>query len=123
VNVILSNMHAIFGKTYEVLRYCSVTQLCCSACIAFMSAASHKVCTAITAQCLKLCTALCTCTYCLSTVYTGAIVPSSFDDFPRKISEVYQKLLAAGTIVPAPEPPEPKVLHLHYYIDVIIYVP
>ncbi len=43
----------------------------------------------------------------------GAIVPQSFDDFGEKIKETYERLVAAGTIVPQPEV-EPPVLPLDY---------
>jgi ATP citrate (pro-S)-lyase len=39
----------------------------------------------------------------------GAIVPTSFDNFPAKIAETYRKLVKSGSITPVPEPPEPKV--------------
>lgn len=39
----------------------------------------------------------------------GAIVPANFNDFVAKISGAYASLVAAGTIVPAPEPPKPTV--------------
>lgn len=34
----------------------------------------------------------------------GAIVPDSYDDYGDKIRETYERLVADGTIVPAPEP-------------------
>jgi ATP citrate (pro-S)-lyase len=34
----------------------------------------------------------------------GAIVPESYDDYGDKIRETYERLVADGTIVPAPEP-------------------
>mmetsp|Transcript_9088 Transcript_9088/g.13592 ORF Transcript_9088/g.13592 Transcript_9088/m.13592 type:complete len:1097 (-) Transcript_9088:51-3341(-) len=40
---------------------------------------------------------------------SGAVVPKSFDELPKKISEVYKKMVASGDIVPREEPPEPKV--------------
>ncbi|MBW6454412.1 MAG: hypothetical protein K0A98_00870 [Trueperaceae bacterium] len=36
----------------------------------------------------------------------GAIVPDSYDDYGDKIRETYERLVADGTIVPAPEPEE-----------------
>merc|ERR1712241_1300041 len=39
----------------------------------------------------------------------GAIVPKSFDDFGKKIGELYQELVQKGTIVPAKEVPPPPV--------------
>lgn len=37
------------------------------------------------------------------------MVPNSFEDFPRVIAEVYNKLLTGNVIHPAPEPPVPSV--------------
>lgn len=39
----------------------------------------------------------------------GAEVPRSFDQIGEKIYEVYSRLVAAGSIVPKPEPPTPKI--------------
>eukprot|EP01034_Spumella_vulgaris_P031196 gene31196-38547_t len=39
----------------------------------------------------------------------GAHVPRSFDAIGEKISEVYESLVANGTIIPKPEPPTPKI--------------
>ena len=39
----------------------------------------------------------------------GAYVPDNFGEFGLKINEVYNALVAAGTLVPAPEPEVPKV--------------
>ena len=39
----------------------------------------------------------------------GAIVPESFNEFGKKIGEMYQKLVAEGVIVPQPEVPPPPV--------------
>merc|ERR1712241_1459876 len=39
----------------------------------------------------------------------GAIVPKSFDDFGKKIGELYQELVQKGQIVPQPEVPPPPV--------------
>lgn len=39
----------------------------------------------------------------------GAIVPSSFFEFGDAINNVYSKLVEEGTLIPAPEPPVPKV--------------
>merc|ERR1712241_972539 len=39
----------------------------------------------------------------------GAIVPKSFDDFGKKIGELYQELVQKGHIVPQPEVPPPPV--------------
>lgn len=39
----------------------------------------------------------------------GAFVPKSFDSIGEKIYEVYSKLVDAGDIIPAPEPPTPKI--------------
>lgn len=48
------------------------------------------------------------CTDCSASA-AGAAVPNSFEDFPRVISEVYNKLLATNVIHPAPEPSVPFV--------------
>eukprot|EP00049_Salpingoeca_infusionum_P004291 m.76617 g.76617 ORF g.76617 m.76617 type:complete len:1071 (-) comp12493_c0_seq1:373-3585(-) len=39
----------------------------------------------------------------------GAFVPESFDSLDKMIKSVYDDLVAKGTIVPAPEPPAPRV--------------
>lgn len=39
----------------------------------------------------------------------GFYVPDTFEEFPEKLKEVYQKLVADGTIVPQKEPPPPKI--------------
>ena len=39
----------------------------------------------------------------------GAIVPDSYDDYGDKIRETYERLVAAGTITPAPEPDAPTI--------------
>ncbi|HSL94425.1 MAG TPA: citrate/2-methylcitrate synthase, partial [Thermoleophilia bacterium] len=39
----------------------------------------------------------------------GAIVPDSYDDYGDKIRETYERLVADGTIVPAPEPDAPTI--------------
>lgn len=39
----------------------------------------------------------------------GAFVPASFDAIGEKIKEVFNNLVAAGTIIPKPEPPVPKI--------------
>eukprot|EP00656_Telonema_subtile_P008371 TRINITY_DN13910_c0_g1_i2.p1 TRINITY_DN13910_c0_g1~~TRINITY_DN13910_c0_g1_i2.p1 ORF type:complete len:1094 (-),score=318.64 TRINITY_DN13910_c0_g1_i2:280-3561(-) len=39
----------------------------------------------------------------------GAHVPTSFNDFGATIKQVYTKLVESGGIVPAPEPPVPKI--------------
>ena len=39
----------------------------------------------------------------------GAIVPESYDDYGDKIRETYERLVADGTIVPAPEPDAPTI--------------
>ena len=39
----------------------------------------------------------------------GVIVPRSFDDYPRKIKETYDRLVAEGIITPAPEETPPTV--------------
>ena len=39
----------------------------------------------------------------------GIIVPNTFEELPVALEKVYQKLVAEGTIVPAREPPVPKV--------------
>jgi ATP-citrate lyase alpha-subunit len=39
----------------------------------------------------------------------GVIVPNSFDDYAEKIKETYEKLVAAGTIVPAADVESPHV--------------
>ncbi|KAH0607046.1 uncharacterized protein H6S33_003034 [Morchella sextelata] len=39
----------------------------------------------------------------------GFHVPETFEDFPQTLREVYQGLVAAGTIVPQPEPIPPKI--------------
>jgi ATP citrate (pro-S)-lyase len=39
----------------------------------------------------------------------GAIVPDSYDDYGDKIRETYERLVADGTIVPAPEPEAPSI--------------
>merc|ERR1719346_9874 len=40
---------------------------------------------------------------------SGASVPDSFNEFGKKIGEIYQKLVGDGTIVPRPEVPPPPV--------------
>lgn len=39
----------------------------------------------------------------------GIHVPDTFEDLPKVLSEVYQKLVADGTITPKPEPAVPKI--------------
>ena len=39
----------------------------------------------------------------------GAHVPQNFFEFGNKIREVYDSLVEAGTLVPAPEPEPPKI--------------
>jgi ATP citrate (pro-S)-lyase len=39
----------------------------------------------------------------------GAIVPDSYDDYGDKIRETYERLVADGSIVPAPEPDAPSI--------------
>lgn len=39
----------------------------------------------------------------------GAVVPANFDEFGKAIRQVYDALVSAGTIVPRPEVPVPKV--------------
>lgn len=39
----------------------------------------------------------------------GFYVPQTFEDFPQTLREVYEGLVAAGTIVPQPEPIPPKI--------------
>lgn len=39
----------------------------------------------------------------------GFYVPETFEDFPEKIREVYEKLVKDGTIVPKPEQAPPKI--------------
>ncbi|KKA24069.1 ATP citrate synthase [Rasamsonia emersonii CBS 393.64] len=39
----------------------------------------------------------------------GFYVPDTFEDLPKVLSELYQKLVAEGTIKPAPEPVPPKI--------------
>jgi|YNPNPStandDraft_1061719.scaffolds.fasta_scaffold00473_20 succinyl-CoA synthetase alpha subunit/citrate synthase len=43
----------------------------------------------------------------------GAVVPDSFDDYDKKIREVYEKLVKKGVIVPKPEP-KPPVIPMDY---------
>jgi ATP citrate (pro-S)-lyase len=52
----------------------------------------------------------------------GAIVPNSFFEFGDAIHKTYKKLVDDGTLVPAPEPPAPKVIvpmtiNANYYIN------
>ncbi|TGZ83632.1 citrate synthase [Ascodesmis nigricans] len=39
----------------------------------------------------------------------GFHVPATFEEFPQKLKEVYDKLVADGTVVPQPEPTPPKI--------------
>lgn len=39
----------------------------------------------------------------------GAIVPPTFEELPKALSETYKKLVEAGNVVPRSEPPVPKI--------------
>ena len=50
----------------------------------------------------------------------GAHVPKNFFEFGQAIEEVYESLVAAGTLVPAPEPEPPKI-PMDWYVDTLLH--